>query len=96
MSDSLRSFPPPRLSRDFRREVWGELFGSFLRDVRVEKGRSVEQAAAAAGMSAAEWEAVEAGQVPETVEQACRMGDGLGGDPMWMAPLVIFCGEAWN
>lgn len=79
-----------------RSKLWGRLFGSFLRDVRLEKGRSVEQAAEAAGMEVAEWEAVEAGQVPETWEQACRMGDALGADRMGMASLVMFCQEAWD
>jgi hypothetical protein len=47
-------------------------------------------------MEVAEWEAVEAGQVPETWEQACRMGDALGADRMGMASLVMFCQEAWD
>ena len=73
--------PPPSAAR-----LWGQLFGSLLREAREERGRSVEEAAEAAGMRAAEWEAVEAGQVPETWEKARRMADGLGIDRMWIAP----------
>jgi len=83
-------------SSTFRRQVWGDLFGNFLRDAREERGRSVEEAAEAAGMAVVEWEAVEAGQVPETWEQVQRMAGGLGGDRMWLAPLVLFCHEAWS
>jgi hypothetical protein len=85
-----------RRSTDFRRMVWGGLFGSLIRDVRIEKGRSVQEAAAAAGMGVVEWEAVEAGQVPENWEKACQMGDALGADRMGMASLVLFCHEAWD
>jgi len=24
------------------------------------------------------------------------MAEGLGGDRMWLAPLVLFCHEAWD
>jgi hypothetical protein len=47
-------------------------------------------------MEVAEWEAVEAGQVPENWEQVRRMADGLGIDRSWLTPLVLFCHEAWG
>jgi ribosome-binding protein aMBF1 (putative translation factor) len=95
MSDMLRSSSRPRRTTPFRRKVWGHLFGSLLRDAREERGRSVEDVARAAAMEVAEWEAVEAGQVPDNREQIRRIADGLGGDRMWLAPLVLFCHEAW-
>ena len=49
----------------------------------------------AAGMEASEWEAVEAGQVPDWAK-ACRMADALGVDRMGIASLVLFCREAWD
>ncbi|MGA8090255.1 MAG: helix-turn-helix transcriptional regulator [Terracidiphilus sp.] len=96
MSRLLQSFPRSRRSTPFRRKVWGEMFGGLLRDAREERGRSVEDAAQAAGMEVAEWEAVEAGQVPENWEQVRRMADGLGIDRSWLTPLVLFCHEAWG
>ena len=96
MSRLLQLFPRSRRSTPCRRKVWGEMFGGLLRDAREERGRSVEDAAQAAGMEVAEWEAVEAGQVPENWEQVRRMADGLGIDRSWLTPLVLFCHEAWG
>ena len=87
-------FPPP--PHMLGRMVWAELFGDLVRDARVERGRTVEQAAAASGMEVAQWEAVEAGRVPENWEQACRMAEGIGIDRMAMASLVLLCREAWD
>jgi hypothetical protein len=55
----------------FRRKAWGQLFGGLLSDARLERSRSVEDAARAAGMEVSKWEAVEAGQVPDWAK-ACR------------------------
>ena len=93
---AIKLFPASRRSTPFRRRAWGEMFGDLLRNVRLGEGRSVEEAAAAAGMEPAEWEAVEAGQVPETWEQAWRMADAISTDRSWMATLVVFCSEAWS
>jgi len=79
----------------FRRKTWGNVFGGLFREARLERGRSVEDAARAAGMEVSEWEAVEAGQVPDWAK-ACRMADALGVDRMGIASLVLFCREAWN
>jgi len=95
MSASIWSFPASRQTTPFRRRVWGEMFGDLLRNVRLEEGRSVEEAAAAAGMEPAEWEVVEAGQVPKTWEQVWRMADATSSDRSWMVSLVFFCHEAW-
>ena len=96
MSAMFQSSSRPRRSTPFRREVWGGIFGDMLREVRVREDRSVEQAAEAAGMSTSEWEAVEAGQVPENWEKARRMADAISTDRSWMVTLVMFCQEAWD
>ena len=96
MSNTIRLSSRSRRTTSFRREAWSQLFGSLLREAREERGRSVEEAAEAAGMSTSEWEAVEAGQVPETWEKVRRMADGLGIDRSWIVPLVLFCREAWD
>ena len=96
MSRLLKSLPQPRCTAAFRRKAWAQLFGGLLRDAREERGRSVEEAAEAAGMKVAEWEAVEDGRVPENWEKARRISDGLGTDDLGMATLVLFCQEAWR
>lgn len=96
MSDAFRSSSRSPRTTPFRRQAWGQLFGGLLRDAREERGRSVEEAAVASGMEVAEWEAVEAGQVPVSRELIHRMADGLKIDRMGMASLVLFCREAWD
>jgi transcriptional regulator with XRE-family HTH domain len=81
---------------EFRRKTWGNMFGGLLREARLEMGRSVEDAAGAAGMEVSEWEAVEAGQVPKDWAEVCRMTDALGVDRGWAAALVMFCQQAWT
>ena len=78
MSNTIRLSSRSRRTTSFRREAWSQLFGSLLREAREERGRSVEEAAEAAGMSTSEWEAVEAGQVPETWEKVRRMAGWPG------------------
>jgi len=84
-----------RRSLEFRRKTWGRVFGGLLREARLERSRSVEDAARAAGMEVSEWEAVEAGQVPDWTK-ACRMTDALGMDRMGLATLVLICQRAWD
>ncbi|WP_348263272.1 helix-turn-helix transcriptional regulator [Telmatobacter sp. DSM 110680] len=96
MSDIRKSSSRSRRSTPFYRQAWGHLFGGLLRDAREERGCSLENAAQAAGMEVTQWEAVEAGQVPENWEQVHRMADGLGIDRSWLIPLVLFCHEAWG
>ena len=85
-----------RRSTEFRRKTWGNMFGGMLREARLERGRSVEDAVGAAGMEVSEWEAVEAGQVPKTWAEVCRMTDALGVDRVGAAGLVMFCQQAWD
>ena len=60
----------------FNRGVWGALFGEEIQLRREERGLSVEQAAQRAGLRSEDWQAIEAGQVPESWEQVCAVGDG--------------------
>lgn len=79
-----------------RRRVWSEMFGRFIRSAREKKGRSIEEAARLAGMTVAEWEAVEAGQVPEGWTQLRPMAEALGMSYGEMGMLVLFCQGAWD
>ena len=80
----------------FRRGVWGVLFGEEIQFRRQERRLSMEEAAERAGISVEEWQAVEAGQVPESWEQLCAVGEGLGEKRVIMASLVILYAGAWE
>ena len=60
-------FPDP-LSRPSRQayesQVWAEFFGDLLRSAREQRSLSLEEAGRRAGMTASQWEAIEAGRVP--------------------------------
>ena len=48
-------------------------------------------------MTVAEWEAIEAGQVPQTWEQSLRDGQGRSGRAgLEMASLVLLYAGAWD
>jgi transcriptional regulator with XRE-family HTH domain len=83
-------------ARRFRRQTWGEIFGRFIRHDRLKTGRSVEDCARRAGMKAAEWAVIEAGQVPATREQLRSMA--AAPDMEWASMVVIafFCRGAWD
>jgi transcriptional regulator with XRE-family HTH domain len=93
----LRAASPSssRLSA-IRRRTWGELFGQFIQSSREKKCRSVEEAARLAGMETSRWEAIEAGQVPTTLEQLHSIAAALDMDGAEMRTLVVFCREAWG
>jgi len=80
----------------FRRGFWGVLFGEELQLQRQKRGLSIENAAERAGNSVEEWQAIEAGQVPESWEQLCAVGEGLGEKKIVMASLVILYAGAWE
>jgi hypothetical protein len=80
----------------FHRGVWGVLFGEEIQFRRQERGLSIENAAEQAGNSVEEWQAIEAGQVPECWEQLCAVGEGLGEERVIMASLVILYAGAWD
>jgi hypothetical protein len=63
--------PPPRLSRRFGASprVYAELLGGYIRSLRIRDGRPVEAIAPLAGLTAPQWEEIEAGQAPDFSEQ---------------------------
>jgi transcriptional regulator with XRE-family HTH domain len=77
------------------REAWARFFGKMIRTNREKKG-SIEQVAARAGMTVAEWKALEAGQVPQSVEQLEAITTALDKDWRGMVALVGFCRDAWE
>ena len=81
--------------RIIRLQVWGGLFGLVIRKKREKRGRSVEEAARLAGMEAAEWLAVEAGQVPHPA-QLRPMADAIELGHNEIATLALFCRDAWE
>jgi len=78
------------------RKVWAILFGEEIQGIREEKGISLDEAAGRAGMTVAEWEAVEAGRVPRTWEQVCAMAVGLRERRLELASLVVRYSGAWG
>ena len=78
------------------RKVWGLLFGEDIQGVRENKGLSVEETAGRAGMTVAEWQAIEAGQVPRNWAQICSMAEGLRESRVGIASLVLLYGGAWD
>ena len=89
--------PPRRSTARRRRQTWNQMFGRFLRHDRLKTGRSIEECARLAGMEAAEWELMEAGQlVPATRAKLQAMAAAL--DMEWSSMVVIafFCRSAWD
>jgi ribosome-binding protein aMBF1 (putative translation factor) len=80
----------------YERQVWGEFFGDLIRSAREERTLSVEEVARASGMSASEWQAIEAGAVPRSREQLQAVAAGLAIEWEGMASLAIFCRQAWG
>ena len=59
-------------------------------------GRSIEETAQLAGMEAAEWSAIEAGnRVPDTRQQLQAMAEALEMEWLAMAETVLLCRDAW-
>lgn len=92
---SVRDCSSSRLA-SIRRRTWGQMFGQFIRGARKKKGLSIEEAARLAGMTVAEWEAVEAGEVPDEWARLGPIADALGMSCGQMGTFVLFCHEAWD
>jgi transcriptional regulator with XRE-family HTH domain len=78
------------------RKVWAALFGEHIQGIREEKGISIEEAARRAGMTVAEWVAIEASRVPESWEQICAIAKGLKEKRVAVASLVLLYAGAWE
>ena len=77
------------------RKVWGQLFGIFVRKARQNSCVPMEVIALLAGMSTAEWLAVESGDVPDPAFLK-PMAAALGIGPEQMETMIRMCRGAWN
>ena len=93
MSSRIAPLSPSINSCD---DIWGRLFGRFIRSARENNGFSVGEAAGLAGMGTAAWKAVEAGQVPATLQQLEAIAAALHIELTAMADLVLLCSRAWG
>jgi len=78
-----------------RRESMARLFGACIKSCREKRGLSIEEAAAVAGMEAAEWAAVEAGTAPNPTSLR-SIAAGIGTTIDRIAPLIFICQDAWT
>ena len=92
MSMSIRN---QKQFNEVTRRVWGQLFGIFMRKARQNSCVPVEVIALLAGMSTAEWLAVESGQVPDPALLK-PMAAALGLEPEQMGTMVQMCRGAWG
>jgi transcriptional regulator with XRE-family HTH domain len=79
-----------------RRQTWGRMFGWGIAQARNNAGLSIEQAAEAAGIEAAEWRAVEGGQVPTDQDRLLAIAEAVHFRQDQIALWVLMCGEAWQ
>jgi transcriptional regulator with XRE-family HTH domain len=96
MSNMFLASLPGSSRAAFQRRVWGEFFGQLIQGVREKLGRSIEETARRAGMTALQWESIEAGQVPRTRKQLAAMAGALDVDWTGMASLAVLCRQAWG
>jgi Helix-turn-helix domain len=75
-------------------KLCGQLFGKLIRSCRELDGRPLEELARWAGLKPAEWEAIEAGQAPDTVEQMLMLVMALNLGDSWLPPLLSLCARA--
>jgi hypothetical protein len=77
--------PPPRLSRRLNAspKLCAELLGAYIRSLRTRDGRPLEEIAPLAGLTAPQWEQIEAGQAPDLPEQVGLISSVLFLDHAW-------------
>lgn len=92
----MSSSAHPASSHNLSPHACGQILGEQIREARLQDGRPLEELAPLAGLTVAEWEAIEAGQVPDTWEQICLMATALQQDRSWRASLVHLCQGAWE
>lgn len=91
MSMTIRS---QKRSSEVIRQVWGQLFGIFMRKARESSVLPLAVVARLAGMEVEKWLAIEAGHVPEP-EQLDLIAAVLGMSPEEMEVAVQICRDAW-
>ena len=86
---------PPDYLPELRRQVWGRMFGFYIREGRAGIHMTVEEAAGRSGMTVPEWAAIEAGHVPQHTDQVRAMAAALGVPWDKMFNMLVLCREAW-
>lgn len=86
---------PSASTLNARRDGLRLLFGSMVQDRRETIQRSVEDAAALAGMESSEWAAIEAGHILTDPSKLRSMAGALEIRFDQMAMLVHLCQDAW-
>ncbi len=88
---------PTTTDNEYFRGAWRRFFGKFIESGREKAGLSIEQAADLAGMSTAEWTAIEAGaSLPATRQQLQSIADALHIEWALMTRIVLLCRQAWG
>ena len=88
---------PTTTDNEYFQGAWRRFFGRFIESGREKAGLSVEQAAGLAGMSTAEWTAIEAGAtLPATRQQLRSIADALHIEWALMTRIVLLCRQAWG
>src|SRR5512135_3657374 len=87
---------PPSYIPEIRRQSMGRLFGSCIEETRMNAGLSIEDAARLSGMAVSEWMAVEAGQVPQDLNQLRAMAEAMQVSFDKIASMVLVCRGAWE
>ena len=80
---------------DTDRDAWARLFGRLIREARECRG-SIEYVAGCGSMTAAEWAAIEEGEIPTSVEQLETIAAALDMEWRAMIALVGHCRKAWG
>jgi transcriptional regulator with XRE-family HTH domain len=89
------SFSPTYMT-EFRRRMWGRMFGCAIQSNRQNAGLSIEEAARLSGMEVSEWAAIEDGHVPQATDQLRSIAGTLEISYDKLLNLVLLCREAWE
>ena len=87
---------PPLSRRAVPRRAHGQNFGGLIRAARLDLGLPLEEIAPLAGLTVPEWEAIEAGKVPDLVEQIYLLVQALQLGNSWRPYLVKLFIGAWE
>ena len=88
---------PTTTDNEYFQGAWRRFFGRFIESGREKAGLSIEQAAAAAAMTAEEWAVIEAGaSLPATRQQLRSIADALHIEWALMTRIVLLCRQAWG